>query len=38
MTNDIIIADKLIKKNYFDGIFVGRPFFKNPFFYLMKKL
>ena len=37
MTNDIIIADKLIKKNYFDGIFVGRPFLKNPFFLFNEK-
>ena len=37
MTNDIIIADKLMKKNYFDGIFVGRPFLKNPFFLFNEK-
>ncbi len=31
-TNDLELADKYIKKNYFDNIFVGRPFLKNPFF------
>ena len=31
-TNDLKLADKYIKKNYFDNIFIGRPFLKNPFF------
>ena len=31
-TNDLELADKYMKKNKFDNIFIGRPFLKNQFF------
>ena len=38
MTDDFILAEKYIKKGYFDNVFIGRPFLKNPFFLYNQKI
>ena len=32
LTDDFKLCDKYIKKKYFDQVFIGRPFLRNPFF------